>query len=174
MEVWTLVGETLEEKVGNVETILRRLLRRTPQKATIVIPPIPFCSYVSSVADDGLLARWVFPTDGMIVGIHVYAGMVADKVKPSLLIMVSTDSEGAIKHVPYTLRSTYAEMKIPITAGSRIEVKTSDPTSVGEISLGLLFEVAVTKVKKQQLVLDQIYDELEKENAGKTEGGKTE
>ena len=165
-----LQGDTVEKKLDHADLIFSRLLRRPPQKATVVIPPIPFCSYVSTVSESGLVARWIFPVDGIIKTLHIFAGMVAEKVQPSLLLLVRNASKGTMNSIPYKVGPTVVELDVAIHTGDSIEIKTSDPLSVGEISLGLLFEVAVAKARKQLLILDDVYDDLEKENAGKKEG----
>ena len=153
---WKLQGETPEKKLGHVEMVLKRLLRRPPQTATVMIPPIPFCSYNSEIPENGLLARWILPVDGVIKGIHVFAGMVADKVKPGLVLSVVGTTKSKSKLVPYRVGASFAELDFAVDAGSRLEITTSDPASVAEISLGILFEVPVGTAKTHQILLDAI------------------
>lgn len=153
---FALTGQTTEDKLKHVETILRRMLKRTPIKATVLIPPTPFCVYVSDVSESGLLGRWVVPVAGKLSTLHLYVGFVQEKIKPTLVITVRNKGKGSVASMEYKEGANTMDLSIDVAAGMYVELVTDNPTEVREISLGMLFEPEVSKAKKHAVVLDEV------------------
>ena len=156
-----LQGETLEQKMNHVDVILRRLTARPEGKTIVVVPPIPIFIYRSSVEENGFVGRWVAPVGGRVTEIHVYAGMVVDKAKPTMTVEVAGEKQARTASAAYKGGVNSAEVVLDVAKGERLQISTSLPESVGDLSVSLLFEITNTRDLLRQKVAAEVQEETE-------------
>lgn len=170
-----LQGKTVEERLDHADLILQRLTRKAPGRIHVIVPPVPVCFYCSTPSESGLIGRWVAPVDGAIQEIHAYVGFVMDRLKPVLVITVVSGNRTESASMVYSTGAASTKTTVAVKAGDRIELSTTDPGSVGELSVSFLLVPSVARADKEKFVVDDILDKAEEvQNARAAEERKAE
>jgi hypothetical protein len=162
-ERFKLQGDTEQQRLAHAEIILSRLLRRPNPGLKVAMPPTVVLYYAGSVEDSGLIGRWVSPIFGTMKTLHLFVGQMAEKLKPIVTVTVRNGNAKSSLENSYKVGANLFDINLPILAGGRVEVTTSDPDAVAEISLGLLIETRLEDASKETILLEAI-------DAGATEG----
>ena len=161
----TIVGDTSEEKFAYVERVLRQFSRRIHKNTVALIPPIPICFVVDKIPEDGSLFRYLFPANGVVSVIYVFAESVAKDAKPVLhldAVLFGTPQAYSIS-ATYGQGATVVKRPMEIQAGMRVAVSTSEPNRVSGLWIAFLYEVTMDKVVVQTHLLNDLLAIVEAE-----------
>lgn len=153
-ERFKLQGDTEQQKLAHIEIILSRLLRRPNPGLKVAMPPTVVLYYAGSVEENGLIGRWVSPLIGTMKTLHLFVGQMAEKLKPVVTVTVRNGNALSTLENQYKVGANLFDINLPILAGGRVEVKTSDPDAVAEISLGLLIETRLSDAGVETILLE--------------------
>jgi hypothetical protein len=163
-----LQGDTDQQKLNHAEVVIGRLLQVPPPSMVVAIPPMVVFHYCHVAEEDGLIGRWIFPLDGIIKMIHVFSGQMAEKLQPVMTMLVKSGKDLQSREELYRVGANTFSLGLPVKVGGILEIHTSDPLSVFELSISILIEVGLEKAAKEQLVLEELT------NARETTEGKVE
>jgi hypothetical protein len=159
-----LQGDTEQQKMEHAEVVIGRLLSRPAPSIQVAIPPTLVFQYSSAVKEDGLIGRWICPVSGIIKTVYLFAGQLAEKIQPVLTMIVKNGKNLQSIEENYRVGANTFEPGLIITPGGMIELHTTDPLSVFELSVGIFIETRLSAATKEQILLE------ETTNAGATEG----
>lgn len=154
-------GDTVENQIKHIDTILDRFSRRLHKTTAGVISPCLISNYVKS-PDDGVVLRTMFPVDGKVV----LGAMYVEEMPKAGIDIYTTISHGVgtRKESVFTKRqSTLVKPNVNVSAGSRIAliVRPRNEMKVYGVWVSILWVPNI----KGTVVKQYIIDELEK--AGK-------
>ena len=111
-------GKTAEEQLKSVDTILTRFSRRLHKTVTGVITPYPISNYVQTPMD-GVVLRYMFPVDGMIILGGVF---IEDMPKSGVNVYAVIHAEEGHKSETFFVdrKSFLVKPNIDVSAGSRL------------------------------------------------------
>jgi len=164
-----LQGDTDQQKINHVETVLSRLLKRPLPSIQVAIPPTLVFQYCHAVEEDGLIGRWICPVNGIIKTVYIFAGQLADKVQPVLTTIVKNGKNLQSVEELYRVGANTFSPGLIITPGGMIELHTTDPLSVFELSVGIFIETRLDQAAKEQVLFIE-----ETVNAGTPEGAEAQ
>ena len=157
-------GETTEKQIEHIDTILKRLLRKTHKTAAGIISPYPISSYVQSPIG-GVVLRYMFPAVGKIT---LGALFIETMPKSGVDICATIYLEDAHKSEVFFTKKVSVLIKpdIDVVAGSRLvlSVRTKDEEDVYGIWTSLLWVPEVKDSITKQFLIDEL-DKIEEENA---------
>jgi hypothetical protein len=167
-------GKTQEEKLKVMEAMLRRISRRMQKYAVVVTPPIPICFTVQDVPGNGELFRYMFASEGKVDTIYIFAEEVEKNATPKLTIAASLlgTTESYEFSFSYGKGSTVIKKEMPIKAGTRIIVSTSEANKVKGLWFACPYVINQKGAEVQKYLLDTILASVETEeqvDAGETE-----
>ena len=157
-------GETLEEQMKHVDTVLKRFSRRLHKTVVGVIPPYPISGYVQS-SIDGVVLRYMFPAEGRIIlgalhieempksGVDVYAVVHLEDIHKSEVFFTKK-------------ASVLIRPDIDVVARSRLtlSVKAKGEEQVSGIWASLLWVPEIKDSVIKRFLVDGL-DKVEEENA---------
>lgn len=156
-------GETTEKQIEHIDTILKRLLRRTHKTTTGIISPYPISSYVQSPIG-GVVLRYMFPVDGKVT---LGALFIETMPKSGVDIYAVVHLEDTHKSEMFFTKKASVLIKpdIDIVAGSRLvlSVRAKGEEEVFGIWASLLWVPEVKDSAVKQFLIDEL-DKVE-ENA---------
>lgn len=169
-----VTGENIDAKFIKINKVLNQLSRRaTSVTGTIIMPQIPLVGGVQNVGEDGTILRFLLPLSGTIKKAFLHAEKVKSKTKPSMTITLISGGETKSTALTYKQGLTQLAPNLVVEAGTCVVLSTSDPDSVSGLSAGLVFEVAVSGVAKEQVALAAHLESVEVDDAGETTEGET-
>jgi len=157
-------GETVEEQIKHIDTLLKRFSRKLHKTVVGIVPPYPISNYVQSPID-GVVLKYMFPADGKIVlgvlhiedmpksGIDIYAVVHFDETQKSETFFTKKES-------------ILIKPDIDIVAGSRLtlSVKTNGEELVSGVWVSLLWVPEIRESIVKQFLIDEL-DKIGKKNA---------
>jgi hypothetical protein len=88
--------------------------------------------------------------------VHLFIGQMIERLRPVVTVFVKNGNAQSAIENSYKLGANMFTVDLPILAGGRVEVVTSDPGAVAEISLGLLIETRLDQTIKETILLEAI------------------
>lgn len=161
-------GETLEEQMKHVDTILKRFSRRLHKTTAGIISPYPISSYVQSPIG-GVVLRYMFPISGKItLGALYIEGMPKSGVDIYAVVHLEETYKSEVFFTKEA--SILIEPDIDIVAGSRLvlSVRAKGEEEVFGIWTSLLWVPEVRDSVVKQFLIDEL-DKAEEENASESE-----
>ena len=159
-----LKGDTVEAQLKLADIILQRLARRSFKTASIIMPQIPMMTAVQRIDEDGVIGRFLMPLGGYIKKAYMYVDTIADKAKPVLSMTLFYDGGSRTETLTYRAGPNSMTRDVAVPAGSRLVLTTTEPESVTGVSLGLIFEVDIKATVKEEISLDTLLANVEKDN----------
>jgi hypothetical protein len=148
------------------EVIAQRLARRgeVRPKTKVFSMGTPIYLYSATVPNDGCVARYLFPCDGVLSLSYIQAGGIEkDKTAPFRLELV-TGPEGQSYDASIKKGLQELSLSFPVFAGTKLSVYTS-MFSLIDVEISALFIPAVTSNQRVALI-------EEKSNAGVRDANK--
>lgn len=161
-------GDNIDAQMTSINRALVRLSRRNFAATTVVMPKIPLTGLVQTVGEDGIIGRFLIPLDGFIRKAYMYVDWIAEKVKPRLSMTLQYEGGSRTEELVYRTGANTMARDVPVPAGARIVLSTSNPESVKGISIGLVFEVTVASTVKEKLALDTVLSVVEEQDVKET------
>lgn len=155
-------GNSADEKIKSIDTIINRMYRKIHQTVVGVMPPIPISSYVDIPPVDNVLLRYFFLADGIITK----GGLAIEKynVKKGVKFSASFDGPSGGRYTIFETRSpVYLEkINVPVKAGDRLTfalstLSTEDiPIVIEGVWSGFLYEVNMKDMGKETFIIDEL------------------
>ena len=157
---FTLSGSP-EEKLLQVETVIRRLLSRTAgAQAYVFMPPIPIFDFVKAPESDGVFFRYMLPADGEIVRFGLSVDKFSDSVKDTAakVTITMTDPSGTSSSKNFFVSKawTYEEVSLPVKAGAKITATIGNPMVASGIWTAFLYRIPGTQADKEGFLIEQL------------------
>lgn len=136
---------TVEAQLKQVERYMKQLTRRS-NKQVKIIPQVSILSHFKETPDeDGTFYKFLFPTNGTIIGMMVHVEYVPKDSGPVMECSFKKDNLSGIITIPVEGKTTSSDKRIPITAGTMATVKfrsvrNSNIPEIKGIWVGLQFE----------------------------------
>ena len=149
----TLTGSP-DERFGQVEKILTRLIGQIPKVVTCQIPPVPLSFYSAEVPADGVVLRFIFPVQGALKRAAVLIDDMGECKTTTFEAIVHNDVSSASQIFSTNKKAKMLGLDLPVDAGMALTVKCRE--SVKGVWIGLLYQVHPDHAETLQLALDQM------------------
>lgn len=158
-------GETLEKQMEHVDTILRRFSRRLHKTVVGVVPPCPISNYVQSPVD-GVVLKYMFPTDGEITFAALYIeNMPKSGVDVFVVVHFEETYKGDVLFAKGQLIPINIDMDVIAESRLTLTVKANkDEEQVSGIWVSVLWTPGVKDSMIKQFLIDEL-DGIGEENA---------
>ena len=154
-------GDSLEEQMKFVDTILCRLVRRSQKIVKVLIPPCPISNYIDIPIGD-IVLKYMFPSDGTLIGGYM---AVDNMPKDGVDLVIEVNTDGVIKSEKiFTKRPSTAlavRSNLLIDAGSKLTIRAEVKVEGSELS-GIWVAFLWTPKIKDSSVKKFLIDELDK------------
>ena len=150
-----------DERLSRLETIVARLSRRQVKRIVGVVPSVPITVYADAPDADGVLARFMFPGEGIMKRACFYFEGID---KPQTLSVRFDERGGDIHQLNLFVgqHGLIREIELPITTLVRVTISAT----IGKFWAAFLWQPAL----KDGEIKNYLIDELEVANAANEEG----
>lgn len=156
-------GNTIEEKIKSIERVLWNYKARLSTKVIGIIPPIPIFENLEVVGEDGIVTQKLFPLSGTIIR----ACMAIREYEGTGSVMFTIASQGVEKGSSSTFETRkhllIEDIGLIVEVGDLVTLRVDSPERVRGVFLGILFEVGMKDVKKEEFLIDQFLNLSKKE-----------
>jgi hypothetical protein len=144
----------------NVQTLLQRAMRKAPSKIIGVVPVSPLYHFCKKVGEDGVVFRYMFPLEGELKRIIIYAPEVTAKTPIAIRAEITTGEQG--RYVNGVMRGPKLalDVNLKVVAEDRIIVTTS-ALELGDVEFCGLFYPNPDAGTVYKLMMDQVHEEFE-------------
>lgn len=152
-----------DSRITKLETITKRLSRRSVKKATGLITPYPISSAVIGDNVVGTILHYMFPCDGAIT-----KGMVHFGKKPvnNVTIDIELANESGMSAISYNTdkQDFIITAETPVKSGNRLSVSIESLEPITEVWIAFLWVPTVKDVKAKSFLLDEILNDNQEES----------
>jgi len=153
----------LEERISNLETIVRRLSRRSRKHASAIVTPYPISNCVIGENIKGDVLKYMFCAKGLISkGLLVFGKK--PKVGVKVKIDISNDIGGSSRTYVVTRKSTLVEPNIEVFSSDRLTISV-DPVDeedkVTEVWMSFLWIPSVEETDVKRVLISSLDKELD-------------
>jgi len=157
-------GNTPEEKLKHVETILRRMFRRLHRVIIGVVPPVPIFGYCDIVPDNGAVFRYVVPVRATLIRACLD---FRDKGSPGpARFMFSLSSGGTVvsKGVEVKNKTLVTDLDIEVFPGNILLCIVGENTVVHGVSVSVLMRIDKSECDTEKIAIDKFDTMLREED----------
>jgi len=158
-----LKGETVEEQMKSVDTMLSRYSRRLHKTVKGIITPYPISNYIDVPIKDVAL-KYMFPIEGTLLIGHIYIEQMPEEGVDIFMVLGLEDK---FKSEQIFTKENFVVMRpnLLIEAGSRltVSVKPKGGSRVTGIWTALLWEPNVKETVVKKFLIDEL-DKVGKDN----------
>ena len=142
------IGKTPDDRLDNVEFFMRQIARRMNRVCEVYIPPIPISSY-STVEEDGVFFRYVFPIKGRIENCVMIFGGLSCTVEVLFISAKESRSteKGVESGVPF-------DLDIDVNPGDRIILTAL--SQISQVWVGIPYYVEPNQARIETVLIDKL------------------
>jgi len=158
-----------EQRIKQLETVTRRLMRRAGKRATALITPYPISNAVFGEKVEGPILRYMFPCDGVVTKGFVRLGK---KPKTPVMLSVKMFNESGSASKGFSLEKKFLSIQpnLPVIAGDCLEISLASEEIVTEIWVSFLWKPMVKDVEAKSFLIEELENDIsEKETLRLTE-----
>ena len=148
-------GDSVEQQIQHIDTVLQRMQRRTHKTVVGIIPPNLTFGFVDKPTEDGILLRAIFPAGRLLKG-FMYVEHYADKQPVTFVAEVSGQSGSQTRDFTTRKQLLVIEPDLQLDIGDRLTFKVKEWDKVQGIWIGFLFHIEMKDSVKETYLLDQI------------------
>lgn len=149
-----LAGLEVADRVGGLETMVKRLARGKRKKFAGVLYPFPLSS--CAVPDDcGVVFRAIFPADGSLVRAVVFVEGLNSESPPTLEAAIQIEEDIYSRSIVVRRAPTVMDLEIPVMLGSRLTIGVSAGEVSGMVWTGVLFVPMVSDARVRKIVMGE-------------------
>ena len=152
------MGGELEKRVKNLETIVKRLSRRSRKVASAMITPYPISNAVFGDNISGNILHYMFPCVGKITKGLI---LVGNKLENGAIVSISIKDDVHEESKSYVIvnKITLTNPNIDIDSGDRltISIKPNDPEeSITEVWMSFLWVPSMKEIDIKNFLIDKL------------------
>ena len=145
---------SFDEKLKQVERIIRRMSLRQNNFVIGVTPPIPVFDWTKTPDEDGVVFRKLMPGNGTITIGCMYVEELDQQLIPKAVLTIEGQLGGANINIPIDRQMLRIEPRMPVEFGQRLTLSIDPPEACSGIWTAFLFEVDVKHTKEDQQLAD--------------------
>src|SRR4030042_4011793 len=153
-------GNTTEEMLEHVDTILRRMQRRLHKTVIGVIPPDLTFNYVGEVSEDGVLLRAIFPSGKLTKG-FMFVEEYVGREPVTFVAKVEGVAGSKSKNFVTRLQHVVIDPELETDIGDRLTFSVIERERVKGIWIGFLFQIEMKDSVKETYLLTQLEQLME-------------
>jgi len=150
-------GNTVDEKINNIELILQRMSRKLSTKMIAVVSPTPFFNYIDSPDADDVVARMMFPAAGKITSLCYHFEQTSKSV--DILLNIKNGITGASLQTTQKVKKSsdiiYPDFTVNPGDMFTIKVTPQEDEQVLGVWIGILYEMSSKDVIKKDFLLSE-------------------
>jgi hypothetical protein len=148
-----LLKGSFDEKLKQVDKMLRRMHRRKNNYVIGVTPPIPVFDWTRTPDEDGVVFRKLMPGNGRITIGCMYIEKLDMPLNPQAVLTIDGRFGGSKVNIPIGRQAISVEPNMPVEFGQRLTLAIEPPEACEGIWTAFLYEVDVKHTQEhQQLV----------------------
>jgi len=173
----TIRGNTTEEKLKSVETILSRMSRKMSNKVIGILPASPVFEYAYAPDSEGVVMRRLFPASGKITKVGI---SFDDKGKKAVKLTFSVENSIALRSFSSSFMikkmTDVLTVDFEIKAGDKITVQVvpEEDEKVGGIWIGFIYEISLKELSQKEFILEELERMVEEEVNYASQGEETQ
>lgn len=144
----------MTERLDKLETMMKRLVRRSPKHYTGVIPPAIVSMYCGVPQSDGHLFTFLCPIKGNLKSVGLY---IKELVKAKDLHCAVTHQ--GLMDSAYTINliteKQVVDVSFQINRGDLLKIFVSDPEAIKGISLTLVFQPSLKDTQQFKIAYEE-------------------
>lgn len=157
----------MEKRITKLELLVKRLLRKSKKKTSIIMTPYPISNAVFSNEEKGVegnILRYLFPCNGIIT-----KGRITLDKKPKyglkLSISIASTISGITKDFIISSRTNIENLDLSIQDGDQLEISIHpiSETIVNEVWISFLWVPDVKDARIKKYLLEEILNDSDKE-----------
>ena len=150
-------GNTVDEKINNIELILQRMSRKLSTKMIAVVSPTPFFNYIDSPDAEDIVARMMFPAAGKITCLCYHFEQMEKSVNILLNVKngISGESYQTTQDVKKKSAVIYPDFKVNSGDMFTVKIVPEEGKLVSGIWIGILYEMSDKGVIKKDFLLSE-------------------
>jgi len=157
-----LLRGSADEKLIQVEKILRHLNRLRGNYVIGVTPPIPVFDWIQQPDDHGVVFRKLLPGNGKITMGCMFIEKLDRQVGAQAVLLVEGVLGGTKLNIPLDRQMITLQPDMPVEFGQRLTLSIEPPESCQGIWTAFLYEVAVQHAQERQQLLNGFMALVEK------------
>jgi len=172
----TVRGNTVEEKLKSVETILSRMSRKMSSKVIGILPVSPVFEYAYAPDSEGSVMRRLFPASGKITKVGI---AFDNKGKKPVRLTFSVENNIALRSFSSSFMikkmADVLSVNFEIKAGDKItvEVVPEEDEKVEGIWIGFIYEISLSELNQKKFALEELERMVEEEVNYASQGEET-
>lgn len=155
-------NDSIEKRVGWLETVVSRIARRTKKKTSAMITPYPISACLTTQSDqvvNGEVLRYLFCADG-----NISRGLITLNKRPDagveITLDISNESGGSSKSFVINKKSFLVEPSISISSGDKmivsVEVLDPEKDKINEVWTGFLWVPNTKDTDVKSFLIDSL------------------
>ncbi len=158
------------DRLGKLEMITERLMRRTHKKAIGLITPYPISNAVFGDKVEGIILRYMFPCDGVIS-----KGMIRFGVKPkkevTVKVEIFNDERTSSKGFVVDRKVLAVEPNLSVSGGDCLTVSISpSEMPITEVWIAFLWTPTTSDVEVKSFLITELEKDVEAQKVKSLEG----
>jgi len=149
-----LLRGSFDEKLTQVESIIRKMNRRQNNYVIGVTPPIPVFDWVKEPDENGVVFRKLMPGNGKITIGCMYVEELNQQLNPQAVLNIEGKLGGMNIKIPITKQALSIEPLMPVEFGQRLMLSVDPVEACKGIWTAFLFEVDIAHTQKDQQLAD--------------------
>jgi len=151
----------MEKRIKQLEIITGRLMRRARKKAVGLITPYPISSASFGEKVEGVILRYMFPCEGIIV-----KGMIRFKEKPkkwhAINIKVFGDSKSSSEGFVVDRKRLVVEPNLAVEDGDCLEIslESSPEDTATEVWISFLWTPSIKEATAKSFLISELENDL--------------
>lgn len=152
-----------DSRITKLETITKRLSRRSVKKTTGLITPYPISNAVIGDNVVGTILRYMFPCDGTITKGMIHFG---EKPRDNVAIDVELANELGMSNLSYNTdkQNFVITSDTSVKSGNRLSVSVESLEPITEVWIAFLWVPTINEVKAKSFLLNEILNDNQEES----------
>jgi len=148
-----LLKGSVNEKLDQIDRLIRHLKVRSRNYVIGVTPPIPVFDYIDKPDNDGVVFRKIMPANGIITVGCMWIEEFSRKLE-LVATLTTEDADGnSSVNIPVTRQAMGIKPNLPVNFGQRITLSINPAEKCRGVWTAFLFEIDSSEINQQKQLM---------------------